>query len=48
LAKHRKNSKLGECVYCGREALLTDDHIPPSTLYPEVHMVALAEDTKLL
>lgn len=35
MAKHRKNSKLGECVYCGREALLTDDHIPPRTLYPE-------------
>ena len=29
-----KKRRPGVCVYCGEDALLTDDHIPPKTLYP--------------
>jgi hypothetical protein len=35
MARRRKKSSLGICVYCGSEVLLTEDHIPPKGLYPE-------------
>jgi hypothetical protein len=33
----RKSGKqrVGECIYCGKEAALTRDHIPPKGLFPE-------------
>jgi hypothetical protein len=38
LPKKRKKLKQGVCVYCGCEAGLTEDHIPPQSLYPpELH-----------
>lgn len=27
--------KIGICQICGKDALLTDDHIPPACLYPK-------------
>lgn len=33
--KHRKKEKLGLCVYCGWEGIVTKDHIPPKALYPK-------------
>lgn len=29
----RKPHKIGECVYCGKVAPITDDHIPPQNLF---------------
>jgi hypothetical protein len=34
LSRRHKRRKPGVCVYCGRKALLTVDHIPPKALYP--------------
>ena len=31
----KKPKNYGECVYCGREAQLTSDHIPPKNLFPK-------------
>ena len=35
LSRPRKKSKKGRCVYCGDEAVLTADHIPPKSLFPK-------------
>jgi len=35
VASRRRKSKPSVCVYCGQEAVLTEDHIPPKTLYPK-------------
>jgi hypothetical protein len=32
--KKKKHKKIGECIYCGRKARLTDDHIPPKNIFP--------------
>lgn len=34
LSKGHRNREPGVCVYCGREDLVTQDHIPPKALYP--------------
>src|SRR5438445_6283846 len=34
MSKKRKR-KMGQCVYCGKVRLLTDDHIPPQNLFPK-------------
>ena len=31
----KKSSKIGTCVYCGKNGLFTDDHIPPKNLFGE-------------
>jgi hypothetical protein len=35
LGKKSKKRRIGICAYCGCEAILTVDHIPPKTLYPK-------------
>lgn len=35
MSRTRKGSRKGSCAYCGREAELTDDHIPPKSLFPK-------------
>jgi len=32
----RKKARVGTCVYCGREGPITDDHIPPKCIFPEI------------
>lgn len=30
-----KKKKIGECVYCGHHGKITDDHIPPKSIFPK-------------
>jgi hypothetical protein len=32
--KSNRNSRTGECTYCGAIGLITDDHVPPRNLFP--------------
>lgn len=34
VTKNRKR-QIGECPYCGKQAELTKDHIPPKTIFPQ-------------
>lgn len=34
MSKKSKNPKKGICIYCGLERTLTDDHIPPKSIFP--------------
>ena len=41
LAKHRKKQKLGLCVYCGRQGVVTENHIPPKALFQKAAHASL-------
>jgi hypothetical protein len=36
-----KSKKLGVCVYCGNQGVVTNDHVPPKCLFPPEKRVNL-------
>ena len=36
MSKVHSPKKIGECIYCGAQGLLTADHVPPRSFYPSI------------